>query len=200
MSVNKQKKNDLVLNALHNQVQGDSLCHHGILGQKWGIRRFQPYPKEYKGEGEFVGKGAKGIKRELDSREKRIAKNVAKVRKYSRIGDAYREIGERSIHRDDDYKIKEQKYRKKAENVARENKQLIEDVKTIIDHATKAGYYVNSKPFFVLADKGKLGFESLIHDPLAKIMHQPLYVVKRSYLTNEPLLQTKRYEVRKDSR
>ena len=53
-------------------IDEEYLAHHGILGQKWGIRRFQPYPKNWKGvDGNYVGKRSK-------RKEKRIEKKMLK--------------------------------------------------------------------------------------------------------------------------
>ena len=37
------------------------LAHYGILGMHWGIRRYQPYPKGYRGDGKFTGKKANNV-------------------------------------------------------------------------------------------------------------------------------------------
>lgn len=37
----------------------NELYHHGVKGMHWGIRRYQPYPGDYHGDGRFVGKKPK---------------------------------------------------------------------------------------------------------------------------------------------
>lgn len=52
---------------------GNSLEHHGIKGQRWGVRRYQPYPKGHKG-GKEIGEAAK-----MDSRLKKKIDEAAKM-------------------------------------------------------------------------------------------------------------------------
>lgn len=43
-----------------NKVE-DFIQHHGIKGMKWGVRRYQPYPKGEGKKGKFLGKRQNGI-------------------------------------------------------------------------------------------------------------------------------------------
>lgn len=63
-------------------MDGDHLEHHGILGMKWGIRRYQSYSQVPRKSGE--GGKEQGLARKKSKLEAKKAKNTAKIQKYQK--------------------------------------------------------------------------------------------------------------------
>lgn len=93
-------------------INSNELYHHGILGMKWGIRRYQPYPDGYSGDGKYVGpkpgqtvtpkdekrlkkyntKIGSGIKEAVTTGNKKSLKSLKKVISKSDYDKAYSDL------------------------------------------------------------------------------------------------------------
>lgn len=154
--------------------KNDELQHFGVMGMHWGIRRYQPYAKGYKGSGEFVGKSDRKIIRKMNkaSQQEAIKSKIYRVKQFK--ADQQKE-----------------KYNKKIENkVNKANKKV---VKTKFDPVTKTYDHVVSDLEFKKLNKYRNKLQGKMNKTVSQLHRQADTInMDRKYISDSLEELTKR--------
>ena len=85
---------------VHADNEGVYLAHHGIKGQRWGVRRFQNPDGSLTAAGARRIRTLKGRSEKIDSKKSKLnsARNVAKIAKYKSVSDSKKELASMKKH------------------------------------------------------------------------------------------------------
>ena len=116
----------------------DELKHYGILGMRWGIRRYQPYPKGKGHKGKFVGKKpseykVSGIRGRMAQRKNiKVDKSFKKWEEGSKKRATAIEVGKKAniAKRESERDPKNKILKEKAKALDREYKKALREATT----------------------------------------------------------------------
>lgn len=120
------------------RIKNDELYHHGIKGQKWGVRRYQ------NADGSYTGEGLKRYKKTLNDLENKRGRLKYEITKSTRRSNLARYgPGPRQFDREFGGEKKAKEWDVKRKNAENQLKEIDAATKKTIDAAIKNNFHID---------------------------------------------------------